>query len=471
MNVKTIIKELKKLKVLGISDDTRYLQPQDLFVCLKGENFDGNDFIEEAIKKGAKAILTENDIKCLVPVFKVNNLANIFPKLLGEFYDYPQRELRIIGITGTDGKTTTATILEYLLSQKYCSCYIGTNGIFFQNNHSKSSYTTLPLSLLMRTLRMLANKSIKHLIMEVSSQGLVNGRLEGIEFEVAIFTNLSHEHLDTHKSMENYLEAKKLLFQKIDRRGVGIINIDSPYAKFFSSSKLITYGIDNQADYQAINLRSYKKYTCFDLITPQEITKDVKVNLTGKYNIYNVLAAIAAAIHLRINKTTILKALKNIPKISGRLELLTTTEDFSVYVDFAHTPNAIKEVLLNLKEDNKRLIIILGAAGEKDQSKRSKMGVTATSIADYVIFTSEDPRFEDPQKIVEDLTQDVQTQNYEIILNRKEAIQKTILKAKKNDIIIITGKGNDDYYEEKGIVYPYSDIEEALFALNKKKGN
>lgn len=470
MDVKKVLKELKRYRIKGISDDTRYLQPEDCFVCRKGNKYNGENYIEEAIARGAKAVLAENKIDNLsIPTIVTGDIEADFPKLLSEFYDYPQRELRLIGVTGTDGKTTTATITEYLLSQKYASSYIGTNGIRFLNHQESSSYTTLPLALLMRKMRLMADKNIRYLVMEVSSQGLVNRRLEGLEFAVAIFTNLTHEHLDTHKTMENYMRAKQQLFRMLDRKGLGVVNLDSPYGQFFTHSKVLTYAIDKDADYRAFNLRQQKKYTYFDLITPEKTLYDLKINLTGKFNIYNVLAAIITARHCRVPEQTILKAIQTIPRIPGRLELLTTDEDFQVYVDFAHTPNALKAVLGSIKTETNRLIVILGAAGGKDRSKRPEMGTVCANIADWVIFTSEDPRDEDPRAIISDLTEKITSENYEIILNRKEAIRHTIARAQPRDVIIITGKGNDDYYEEKGIIYPYSDIEEATLALKKKR--
>ncbi|MDD3999506.1 MAG: UDP-N-acetylmuramoyl-L-alanyl-D-glutamate--2,6-diaminopimelate ligase [Bacilli bacterium] len=468
MNLKTILKEIKKLKITGISDDTRYLQKGDLFVCRKGQKSDGHKYLEEAIKLGAKAVLSEVETKVSIPLFIISDLERNFPELLFRFYDYPQYEMKLIGITGTDGKTTTASITEYLLSQKYNSSYIGTNGIRSLNSSKKFPYTTLPLCLLIRTLRFLADKNIRHLVMEVSSQGLVNQRLEGLFFQAAIFTNLSHEHLDTHKTMDNYLKAKLQLFSKLEKKGLGMVNFDSPYAKYFEHKQLLTYGLNPNADFQAFNIREQNKSIIFDLKTPEEIWKNIKINLPGIYNIYNTMASIITALHFKIPKKIICKALENIPKIEGRLEVITTTEDFFVYVDFAHTPNALKEVLTHLKGKHKKLILVIGSAGEKDKSKRPLLGQIASNLADFTIFTAEDPRSEKPEDIISEMIKDLKTNNYQIILSRKEAIKTAINMATTKDAVLIAGKGNDDYYEEKGIIYPYSDIEEAEKALIQK---
>lgn len=469
MSLKKILHELEKLNITGISDDTRYLQEGELFVSRKGNKDSGENYLEEAVKLGAKVILSEEKHRLPVPVVVAKDIEKIFPELLFRFYDYPQYELRLIGVTGTDGKTTTASIIEHLLNQNYNACYIGTNGIRHSDYFEKTKYTTLPLCLLVKRLRLLADMNIRHVVMEVSSQGLINKRLEGIEFEVAIFTNLTHEHLDTHKSMENYLQAKQLLFSKLEKNGLGIVNIDSPYGKYFQSKKLLTYGIKENADFQAYNIRESSKFTSFDLKTPEEIWEDVRINLFGTYNVYNALAAIATALHFKIPKATIYKALQTIPKIEGRMEIVTTSEPFTVYVDFAHTPNALQEVLSWLKTRHPRILLVLGSAGGKDKSKRPLLGKVATTLADVVFFTSEDPRFEKAEDIISDLIEDVKNENYEIIIDRKEAILAAIMSAKEGDAVLIAGKGNDDYFEENGKIQSYSDIEVAEWALSERK--
>lgn len=470
VDIEKVLEKIYELNITGISDDTRYLNPGDLFVCLKGDKYDGKDFAIEATHKGAKAILSETEINAsTIPVIVSSNIRKNFDVLLAKYYDYPFREIRMIGVTGTDGKTTTASYIEYLLNLKYKCAYIGTNGIRYNQTREKSSYTTLPLCLLMKVLRKLANQNIRYLAMEVSSEGLINNRLESIEFDVAIFTNLSHEHLDTHKTMENYFQAKMKLFEKLSKNGLALANGDCEYSYRINHPKLITFGIDNVCDYQIINIRKVQKYTVFDLKTPNLVYKNIKVNVFEKYNLYNILAAIIVALHYKIPMNAIFKAVMNLPKIEGRLELLTTIEDFQVYVDFAHTPNALQNVLTTLKKDNHTLKVVLGSAGGKDKSKRPLMGKIATEIADYVYFTSEDPRMEDPTQIISELLQEVTKNNYEIIIDRKEAIQKAIMEAKKDDIIIITGKGNDNYFEINNKIYQYSDIYEVIVNLEKKK--
>jgi len=468
MTLNKILQKLEKLKITGISDDTRYLQTGELFVARRGQKDSGLNHVREAVALGAKAILAEAEMDAEVPVI-VADVEKVFPELLFRFYDFPQNELRLIGVTGTDGKTTTASIIEHLLNQNYNACYIGTNGIRHGGQREKTKYTTLPLCLLVKKMRLLADKNIRHVVMEVSSQGLINKRLDGIDFEVAVFTNLSHEHLDSHGTMENYLEAKKLLFSKIERGGIGVVNSDSPYSRHFQVKKLFTYGIKEKADFKVLNIRESSKYTSFDILTPEGLWEDVRINLFGTFNVYNAVAAIITALHFKIPKQTIYSALKAIPKIDGRMEVITRDEPFTVYVDFAHTPNALKEILAWLKTKHERIVLVLGSAGGKDRSKRPLIGAIATEFADRVIFTSEDPRFEKPEDIVSDLLRDVKKSNYKVILDRKEAIRYAIHNAAPGEAILIAGKGNDDYYEENGIIHPYSDAEVAEVALAERK--
>ena len=470
MDISTILKQLKKLNINGASDDTRYLEPNDVFICRKGNNYHGNDFVIEAVLKGAKAIISETPIKTVVvPVILCDNIEKHFEGILTGIYDSPWERIKLIGITGTDGKTTTASIIEYILNQVYSCGYIGTNGIRYDDINVPSKYTTLPLCLLAKTLKKMEQKNISFCAIEVSSQGLIDNRLEPVEFHTAIFTNLTHEHLDTHKTMENYFQAKLKLFKKLKPDGLAIVNIDSSYGYRINHPRLVTYGIDNICDWRAFNIRGFKKYTIFDLKTPNGIIKNLKINMTGKYNVYNCIAAIISATECRVSFQRIVKAISNIPKIPGRMELLTKNENFKVYVDFAHTPNALRAVLTSLKNTENHITIVLGAAGNKDKTKRPKMGEIACTNADYVIFTSEDPRNENPVDIIKDMMSTTNKKNYEIILNRKTAIREAIFRAQANDIIIITGKGNDEYFEQNNQIYCYSDIIEATKALKERK--
>jgi len=470
MELENIIYQLKTLGIRSVSDDTRYLEANDAFICRQGQNYHGQDFVIEAILKGAKAIISEIPIDTItVPVIICNNIEKHFPNILIHIYGRPWERIKLIGITGTDGKTTTATILQYLINHFEPCGYIGTNGISFFQIKENSTYTTLPLCLLMKTLAKMANAGIKYCTMEASSEGLINNRLENIIFHSAIFTNLTHEHLDTHINMENYFQAKLRLFSLLDPLGFLITNKDCPYGQLIYYPQLFTFSINSISDYQAINIKQFEKGISFDLIMSNKIIKDIKINMIGKYNIYNVLAAIICAYKCNFPINTIIRALETIPKIPGRLQEITYNENYKVFIDFAHTPNALRELLMSLKKQDSKMTVVLGAAGEKDKTKRPDMGKVACDIADHVIFTSEDPRKEKPENIIREMTSKITSNNYEIILNRKFAINYAIASAKSNDIIVITGKGNDNYFEDNNNIYPYSDILEAKLALKKRK--
>lgn len=468
MKVNKIIKLLKKLQITGISDDTRYLDAGNLFICKKGTKYNGLNFIHEAISKGAKAILTEEDILLdNVVVIKVNSIQKVFYELIAKFYRYPWKKLKLIGVTGTDGKTTTASYIKHLLGND-CA-YIGTNGIVYYDKIIKTSYTTLPYCLFVRTLYELQKANIKYVSLEASSQGLINNRLYGINFDVAIFTNLTYEHLDTHKNMYNYFQAKLILFKQLKKNGLAIVNRDSKYSNFIHVQK-VTFSIQTNADYQITNIVNKSDYLEFTLLSKNNQPTIYQTNVFESYNLSNLLAAIIVAKHFKVPNETLKEKIIQMPSVAGRLQLVSTDLPFKIYIDFAHTPNALYEVLKNLRsKTNGRIIGVCGSAGEKDKYKRHLIGQVATNNADYVIFTSEDYRSEDPYDIISQMISLVKTNNYEIIIDRKKAIEKAIKIAKENDIVIVTGKGNDEYFETNEGCFKYSDYETIQEIFTSKK--
>ena len=301
---------------------------------------------------------------------------------------------------------------------------------------------------------------------EVSSQGIANKRIEGILYDYAIFTNLSHEHLDTHKTMHNYFLTKLKLFKQLKKQGVMIVNKDDYYAKFFEKySNVIYYSLFSPSDYQAIHIRYYQNHTVFDLKAKDFILENLRVNRTEEYNIYNILPAIIISLKEGLDINLLYELLLDLPIIPGRLEKVPVRYPFDVYIDFAHTPNALKNVLSALRKKAKRnIILVCGAAGNKDKTKRPLMGNVATEYADYTIFTSEDPRLEDPNDIIKEMTKmiDLESPNYKIIINRQDALSYAFKIAKKDDIILVTGKGRENFFEENNIIYPYSDFDYLL---------
>lgn len=467
-----LLKELFKdcnynIEVTGIQTDSRFIKPGNLFLPLKGKTFTGDEFIIEAITKGAIALISDKMVDNLtIPVIIVDDLEQELKRLITLIYQKPYEELTMIGITGTDGKTSVSTLTSYLLNHLDRAANIGTNGIIYDKEINDNIFTTPLLTENYRLLREFCNLGIPYVSMEVSSEGLAGKRVDGILYDYAVFTNLSHEHLDTHKTMHNYFLTKLKLFKQLKTNGIMIVNKDDYYAKFFEKyPNVIYYSLFSPSDYQAIHIRYYQNHTVFDLKANDYILEDLRVNRTEEYNIYNILPAIIIALKEGLDINLLYELLLDLPIIPGRLEKVPVRYPFDVYIDFAHTPNALKNVLCALRKKAKReLILVCGAAGNKDKTKRPLMGSIACEYADYTIFTSEDPRLEDPKEIINQMTKmiDISKNNYKMIINRQDALTYAFKIAKKDDIIVVTGKGRENFFEENNIIYPYSDFDYLL---------
>ncbi len=467
MLLKDIYNKEYNLEITGIQTDSRFVKAGNLFLPIKGNTFSGEEFIIDAINKGAVAIISNKPLnQYTVPVIVVDNVEKELMRILNLLYNKPYNNLTMIGITGTDGKTTTSTLTSYLLNNISTCANIGTNGIIYNKEILDNIFTTPTLCENYRLLDTFVKQNIDYVSMEVSSQGIKNNRIRNILFDYAVFTNLSHEHLDTHKTMHNYFLTKLKLFKQLKNQGIMIINKDDFYSKFFEKyDNVIYYSIYTPSDYHAIHIRYYKNHTVFDLKTKEYVLENLRINRCEEYNIYNILPAIIIALKEGININLLYELLLELPIIPGRLEKVPVKAQFDVYIDFAHTPNALLNVLktLNRKKKNK-LILVCGAAGNKDKSKRPLMGSVATDYADYTIFTSEDPKCEDPLSIIKDMMKavDIGKDNYDVILNRKDALAHALQIAQKDDIVLVTGKGRESFYEENNIIYEYSDYDYLL---------
>lgn len=455
------------IEITGVQTDSRFVKPGNLFLPIRGKNFEGDEFFIDAITKGAVAIVYDKAIHNLtIPVIIVDNLEKELFRLIDLIYEKPYNELTMIGVTGTDGKTSVSTLTSYLLNHLSRCANIGTNGIIYDKEIIDNVFTTPILTQNYSLLREFSNLGISYVSMEVSSQGIANKRIEGILYDYAIFTNLSHEHLDTHKTMHNYFLTKLKLFKQLKKQGIMLVNKDDYYAKFFEKySNVIYYSLFSPSDYQAIHIRYYQNHTVFDLKAKDFVLENLRVNRTEEYNIYNILPAIIIALKEGLDVNLLYELLLDLPIIPGRLEKVPVKYPFDVYIDFAHTPNALKNVLSALRKKAKRnIILVCGAAGNKDKTKRPLMGNVATEYADYTIFTSEDPRLEDPNDIIKEMTKmiDLENPNYKIIINRQDALSYAFKIAKKDDIILVTGKGRENFFEENNIIYPYSDFDYLL---------
>ena len=450
--------------------NSRLIKPGQTFVAIKGYTVDGHDYIEDAIKNGATAIIAEKEVKCDVPVTVVENSAEYYQKLLVKEYKDEFKDLKLIGITGTNGKTTSAYLTyQMLLALGKKAAYIGTIG-FMCGDYFKELPNTSPE--ILTTYKLLAKAKemeCEYVVMEVSNFALDQKRIEGLKFVAGAFTNLTEDHLDYHKTMENYLKAKLLLTDYIKKDGVLLVNKDDEASKKFierfKNTKTFGYG---NADYDILSDNIYPDHT--DIIFKvNEKEYKVTTNLTSKFNVYNyftmfsILHELGFKINELIEKTKYLKA----PK--GRCETYKVKDGFAV-VDYAHTPDAVLKVVTAYKELAKaRVITLVGCGGDRDPMKRPIMGEIASNYSDYVIFTNDNPRTEDPENIMKDILKGVKKDNYEVCLDRREAIKKALDMIQKDDIVLLLGKGHEDYQILGHTKVHLDDSEEILKYIEKSE--
>ena len=475
---------MKKLNELypGIGSDTliksikinsKEVEEGDLFVCTKGVTVDRHDFIDEAIKNGAAALIVSRDVgQKSIPIVKVPNTNLELPYLCQKFYDYPDQKLKMIGVTGTDGKTSTTTIIQTLIGSDLCG-YIGTNGRSCAKFSGDNPNTTPDAQNLYMYLDEFVRFGCHYAAIETSSEAFYRGRLQAMKFDISAYTNVTSEHLNIHGSFENYLECKKMLFKQTKKDGYCILNKDDPYfndMKEVCNGKILTYGKDEDNDLQIKDFKVFPDHTDITFKYKEELINIVSP-LMGDFNVYNLACGLLCTICAGIPLSEILKRIDDI-KVDGRLELLNTKTPYYVMVDYAHTPNGIKK-LLNFVHtlDINRSIVVIGQAGERDSSKRPKVGNVVVENASYAIFTYEDPRSEDPMDICNDIISELKSthDNYEIVIDRREAINKAINMAKDKDMVLILGKGNETYQKlSTGKIY-FNDIEEAYNAVASRK--
>lgn len=453
-------------EITGLSTNSKTTKKGDLFICIKGNTIDRHDYISQAIINGAIALVVSKDIKADVPTIKVNNVNEIYESLYQKFYDNPQNKLTLVGITGTDGKTSTTTIIQQLLGEDICG-YIGTNGYACKAFKKESDNTTPGIEALYKILDEFVKAGCKYVAMETSSEAFYYGRLKNIHFRVGGLTNIDKEHLNTHKTLANYINCKKMLFKQSD---ISILNKDDKHFKEIAKDivNYKTYGYKEDND---LYIKDYEIKPNDTLITYIINDEEIKVKspLLGKFNIENLSCALLVCMALGFD---LYHLLRNINKLSieGRMTSINMGQNFYVLIDYAHTPNGLSRLFefTNKLPVNKK-IVVTGNAGQRDASKRKYVGKICSDNNDYVIFTSEDPRFEDPYKISEDLCELIKNKdNYEILIDREKAINKAINMAQKDDLIMILGKGNENWEEIKGTFVDFNDIEKAKQAIRSK---
>jgi len=473
-------KQLIDIEITGIAYDSRKVKPGDVFVAIPGLKVDGTSFVPQAIEKGAHAVVAEKEVKVPenVDLVLVPNSRQALAELSARLNGYPARRLKIIGITGTNGKTTIAYFIESILKEAgFKVGLISTVETRFAGKSYPSAFTTPESLELQGVLAEMVKAGVTHLVMEVSSHALAQYRVHGLEFDIAVYTNLTHEHLDYHKTMEEYLKAKQQLFKMLKPDGLAVVNVDDPYSKKIIEEvegEVVFYGIKEKKH----ELRS-TKYSEFDIkLKDHDIRLDwmkvvldsteIRTPLVGMFNIYNILAAFQCGLVLHLDRKMIKTGIEK-ARVPGRFERIEAGQDFTVIVDFAHTPDALEQLLNMIKElkpTSSKLILVFGCPGERDREKRPIMGRIAKEFADIVIVTTDDPHGEDPLAIINDIGE-----VGEKVPDRREAISRAIGLAKKGDVVIVAGRGHEKYQDFAGKKVEIDDREVACEAIRTAKAS
>lgn len=475
---KRIIGQLPK-NIKDIAIDSRSVQPSTLFICIKGYTVDGHDFAQQAVDAGATIIVAERELTLQGEAAQiiVDSTERALGLLSAKFFDYPSNDITMIGVTGTNGKTSVTGIIHNILiglgERSALSGTIGfnLNGVLYESANTTSD--TLSTQQMIFRAKM---EGCRAMVMEVSSHGLSLGRLAGVDYDVAIFTNLTHDHLDFHGTMEEYGNAKGLLFsqlgQDLSKPKNVILNADDPWSDRYTKLTpypIWTYGLKNDAMFSAKNCRYENGMTYFDMVTP-EGTFPVSMHLLGEFNVYNVLAATANFYALGYELELIIEQIESLPPVKGRMEKVETDLPIQIFIDYAHTPDAIEKAILAAmpyKKPENKLIFLVGTGGGRDKTKRPIMAEKA-SVADYVVLTTDDPRYEAFDSITGDLEKGMLHTNYACIGDRAEAVRHAVSVAAPGDIIIFAGKGHEDYQIIENTKYPHSDAEIAIEAGKKQ---
>lgn len=470
--------------ISGLCFDSRKAVQGDLFVAIKGHHQDGHDHIPQVLHAGAAAVLGERPVDVALPMAVVPAVETVISPIAARFYGHPSRALSVVGVTGTNGKTTITHMLEHIFRRAGGSPgVLGTIAYRWAGREEAAPNTTPMAGDVQRLLAAMKSDKVTHVAMEVSSHALALHRVEDVAFAVAVFTNLTRDHLDFHKDMDRYFSAKARLFELLERspspRGA-VINADDPWAEKFMAKltgKPLTYGLDKTSDVTARDLVMTAQGSAFTLMSPKGQTS-LRTPLVGRHNVYNALASAAAALLLDVPLKTIQSALADMPGVAGRLERVALAEgetSFEVFVDYAHTDDALKNVLQALRPLAKgRLIVLFGCGGDRDRSKRPLMGEAAVTLADHVFITSDNPRSEDPEKITVDIEMGAQRAQgggtYEVVVDREEAINRAIRMASTGDVVLLAGKGHETYQIFKDRTIHFDDREMARKVLKDRSG-
>lgn len=472
------LENFEDVEITGISYNSKTTKSGDIFVCLVGENSDGHEYFKSAVECGAKAFLVEKELDCHLPQVFVKSTRRQIADIADKFYHSPSKSLNLIGITGTNGKTTVTHLVQKIVENNGEKCaLIGTLGykLFSNDEYKEAKHTTPQAPELQSTLSMMLNQEkIKNVVMEVSSHALEQNRTGGCVFSGAVMTNLTQDHLDYHITMDNYFEAKAILFKGLKPGGFAVINADDEYAQRFidvvpEGVKILTYGVKNEADVIAKDVEFSLSGAHF--VCKSEFgEKEVKLQMNGMFSVYNVLSALTVGVALGIDLDSCIKSLEVTKGVAGRFEVVAKNP--LVIVDYAHTPDGLENVLTAAREitpEGSKLICMFGCGGDRDSTKRPKMGEIAERLSDKVVITSDNPRSEEPQQIITDILtglKSVNTQDVFVEADRKKAIELLKTVSSKNDVVVIAGKGHEDYQILKDKTIHFDDREEAKKVFN-----
>ncbi|MCZ6677099.1 MAG: UDP-N-acetylmuramoyl-L-alanyl-D-glutamate--2,6-diaminopimelate ligase [Candidatus Poribacteria bacterium] len=476
VNIVSSVRGLDR-EIPGIANDHRSVQPGYAFICYEGVTVDGHTFIPKAIENGATAVVGEKpppiDLPKDVSYIQTPNGRVALSLIAANWYGNPADRLKLIGITGTNGKTSTAHLAYSIFTTAGLKAAIlGTVGYRYGDTCVPPATTTPDPLTLHEQFRNIVDVGLNYVIMETSSQGLAQHRLAGLTFETAVFTNLTQDHLDYHQTMEDYFHAKLMLFQQMSSaNALAILNADDPASHRIChqiNASTLTYSIANQADLRARDVKSTLKGLAFNAMTPHGDIR-VKLRLLGDYNLYNALAAIGIGLHHGCSLDAIKTGLES-TIVPGRFELVDRGQDFAVVVDYAHTPDGLENLLSAARKITKgRLICVFGCGGDRDRGKRPKMGRISTTIADHSVITSDNPRTEDSDGILSDIVAGLSDgASYDLIPDRREAIGHAIESAKVGDLVAIAGKGHEPYQEIDGVRVDFDDRKVAAEFLDTK---
>ena len=485
MQLKTLLAAIPVRQIIGALDrpvesiayDSRRVQRNALFVAMRGEKVDGHEFIGQAVEKGASVIVADREEKHLrATCVVVEDTRTSLADLSAIFYGHPAQRLKLAAVTGTNGKTTTSFLIKHICEKAGLRCGLIGTVRYEIGERVLPAIRTTPESLdLQELLAQIVNAGCRAAAMEVSSHALAQNRTRGLEWNVAVFTNLTQDHLDFHGTMESYFESKTKLFtqlgqQENKRKPAAVVNIDDRYGqqlldKIDKRVAIVTYGMGARADFRVSNYRVEFGGTSYQLDARGK-SYLVRVPLIGRFNVANSVAALAAANGLGVDLRAAVLSLGKSPQVPGRLEMVPAKRQFQVFVDYAHTPDALANVLKTLRElQPQRLIVVFGCGGDRDRQKRPLMGEMVDRQADYAIITSDNPRKEDPSRIVAAIEKGFRSTHFEKIVDRTEAINRAIALAQPRDIVLIAGKGHENYQEFADHTIPFDDIQVARRAI------